>query len=205
MLAIVNSPFYWPFFLTKLMDACSREHSSLLLLGQQAPQAKIVNHILNLLNLVLDAIAALTQRVVLQVQNLEPSVHLLNKLSNLHRPAVVAQRNRIPRQTRQLVEQRNQTLQVLLDGEVESVAVLEVRRHGQDAAHVVEGEKLAARGVHAAQVAAEQDAEDDSLHFAGPGVAVLVVGVLGGGGGEGLDGGDFFVDAFTGSGQDVGH
>ena len=57
----------------------------------------------------------------------------------------------------------------------------------------------------AAQVAAEQDAEDDSLHFAGPGVAVLVVGVLGGGGGEGLDGGDFFVDAFTGSGQDVGH
>ena len=182
------------------MLACWREHSSLLLLREQAPQAKIVNHILNLLNLVLDAIAALTQRIVLQVQNLEPSMHLLNELGNLHRPAVITKSNRIPRQTRQLVEQRNQTLQVLLDGEVESVAVLEVRRHGQDAAHVVERQQLAARGVHSAQVAAEQDAEDDSLHFARPGVAVLVVGVFGGGGGEGLDGGDFFVDALAGGG-----
>jgi hypothetical protein len=28
------------------------------------------------------------------------------------------------------------------------------------------------------------------LHFARPGVGVLVVGIFGGGGGEGLDGGD---------------
>ena len=187
------------------MGACRREHSSLLLLGEQAPQAEIVNHILNLLDLVLDAIATLAQRVVLQVQDLEPSVHLLDELGNLHRPPVITESDRIPRETRQLVQQRDQALQVLFDGEVESVAVLEVRRHGQDAAHIVERQKLAARGVHAAQVAAEEDAEDYSLHFAAPGVAVLVVGVLGGGGGEGLDGGDFLVDALACGGQDVGH
>jgi len=38
------------------------------------------------------------------------------------------------------------------------------------------------------------------LHFARPGVAVFVVGVFGGGGGEGLDGGDFFGDALAGGG-----
>lgn len=182
------------------MGACDPEDNLLLLLREQASEAKIVHHILNLLNLVLDTIAALPQRIVLQVQNLEPSMHLLNKLRDLHRPPVIAQGHRVPRQTRQFVQQRNQTLQVLLDGEVESVAVFEVRRHGQDAAHVLERQQLAARGVHAAQVAGEQDAEDEALHFARPGVRVLVVGVLGGGGGEGLDGGDFFGDAFTGGG-----
>ena len=132
-------------------------------------------------------------------------MHLLDKLGNLHRPSVIAQRHRISRQSRQLVEQRNHALQVLLDGEVESVAVFQIRGDVQDAADVVERQQLAARGVHAAKVAAEQDAEGDALHFASPGMVVLVVGILRGGLGEGLHGGDFLVDAFAGGGENGGN
>jgi hypothetical protein len=171
-----------------------------LLLRQQTPQAEVVNHILNLLDLVLDAIAALPQRIVLQVKNLEPSMHVLDELGNLHRPPVVAESDRVPGQARQLVEQRDQRLQVLLDGEVESVAVLEVGGHAEHARDVVERQQLAARRVHAAQVAAQQDAGHAALHLARPLVAVLVVRVLRGRLGKEPDRGDFLVDAFAGCG-----
>ena len=176
----------------------------LLLLGQQTSQAEIVDNVFNFLDLVLDAIATLSQRIILQVQDLEAGVHILDELGNLHRPPVISQCDRVPRKTRQLVEQRDQTLKVLLDGEVESIAILKIDRHAKDAAHVVQSQQLAAGGVHAAEVAAEQNAEHSSLHFAGPGVAVLVVGVLRSGLGKSLNGSDLFVNALASSDQDIG-
>lgn len=131
-------------------------------------------------------------------------MYFLDELGNLHRPSVVSQSDRVPRQTRELVEQRDQALEVLLDGKVERITVLEVGGHVQDAAHVVEGQQLAAGSVHATEVAAEEDAEDCALHLAGPRVAVLVVRVLRGGFGEGLDGGDLLVDTLASGGQDIG-
>jgi hypothetical protein len=129
-------------------------HVACLLLGQQASQAEVIDHVLDLLDLVLHTVTALAQRVVLQVQNLEASVHFLNELGNLHRAPVISQSDRVSRQTRQLVEQRDQALEVLLDSEVESIAVLEIGGNVQNAAHVVQSQQLAAGGVHAAEVAA---------------------------------------------------
>jgi hypothetical protein len=208
----VHTPFGRPFLHLQhhrrshanVKPATAINQSTNLLLRQQTSQAEIVDHILDLLDLVLDTIAPLPQRIVLQVQDLESSVHILDELGNLHRPPVVAESDRVPGQTRQLVEQRDQGLQVLLDGEVESVAVLEVGGHAEHARHVFERQQLAALRVHAAQVAAQQDAGDAALHVARPRVAVLVVWVLRGHAGEGLDRGDFFADAFAGCGQDFG-
>ena len=49
----------------------------------QIPQREIIDNILNLLYIVLDAIASPSQRIVLQVQDLETSVEVLDKLANL--------------------------------------------------------------------------------------------------------------------------
>lgn len=87
-------------------------------------------------------------------------MHILDKPRNLYRPSIIPQRDRIPGQPRQLIQQRNQTLQVLLDGEVEGIAILEIHGHAEEFSHLLESEELAAGGVEAAQVAAEEDAED---------------------------------------------
>lgn len=134
--------------------------STTLLLRQQPPQTKIINHILDLLNLILNPIAPLPERIILEIQNLKPGMHILDKPRNLYRPSIIPQRDRIPGQPRQLIQQRNQTLQVLLDGEVEGIAILEIHGHAEEFSHLLESEELAAGGVEAAQVAAEEDAED---------------------------------------------
>jgi hypothetical protein len=49
----------------------------------QIPQREIIDNILNLLDIVLDAIASPSQRIVLQVQDLETSMEILYKLANM--------------------------------------------------------------------------------------------------------------------------
>ena len=60
------------------LHSCQR-----LLVLDQAAQADVVHHILHLLDPVLDPIASLPQRVVLEVQDLEPGVDVLDELRNL--------------------------------------------------------------------------------------------------------------------------
>lgn len=62
----------------------------LLILRQQTPQTKIVHHILDLLDAVLNPVTALPQRVVLEVEDLEAGVHVFDELRDLQRAAVVA-------------------------------------------------------------------------------------------------------------------
>ena len=62
----------------------------LLLLPHQPPQTKIIHHILDILDAILDAIAALAQDIVLEVQNLESGVHVFDELADLQWAAVVA-------------------------------------------------------------------------------------------------------------------
>lgn len=65
--------------------------------GQQPPQTQIINHILHLLNPILYPITPLPQTIILQIQNLEPRMHILNKLSNLLRSLIIPKRDTIPR------------------------------------------------------------------------------------------------------------
>lgn len=64
--------------------------STLLLLWHQSSQTEIVDHILNLLDTVLDAIRPLTKRIVLEVQNLEAGMDMLDEFGNRDWARVIA-------------------------------------------------------------------------------------------------------------------
>ena len=59
----------------------------------QIPQRKIVDNILNLLHIVLNAIASPSQRIVLEIQDLETSMEVLHELADLQRSLVVSEGN----------------------------------------------------------------------------------------------------------------
>ena len=61
-----------------------------ILILSQAAQANVVNHVLDLFDAILDPVAPLPQRVVLEVQDLEAGVHVFDELRDLQRTAVVA-------------------------------------------------------------------------------------------------------------------
>lgn len=52
-------------------------------LWNQIPQGQIIDDILDLLDIVLDAIAPPSQRIILQVQDLEAGVDILDELADL--------------------------------------------------------------------------------------------------------------------------
>lgn len=95
----------------------------------KVPQGKVIHDILNLLHAVLDTIAAAPQGVVLQIQDLEAGVHVLNELTDLEGPLIIAQGNRVDGQSRKLFYERDQGLEVLLNGDMECVLVLEINRN----------------------------------------------------------------------------
>jgi hypothetical protein len=112
------------------------------LLRQQVPQREIVHYILHVLDPVLEPIAAAAQAVVLEVEDLESRKQVLDKLVDENGTLIVTERDgvagkarlgllacrRLPRFgfTYQLFDQRDERLQVLLECEVELVALLEV-------------------------------------------------------------------------------
>jgi hypothetical protein len=61
------------------------------LLRQQAPQTQIIYHILHLAHLVLNTITPLPQNIILQIQNLEPGMHVLDEPANSQWTAEVPQ------------------------------------------------------------------------------------------------------------------
>jgi hypothetical protein len=122
-----------------------------LILGQQASQAEVVHHVLDFLDAVLDAVAALAQTVVLEVQDLEAGKDVFDELGDLRWPAVVAEGDGVAGETGlwsmlvklvdgkrrgrggnsvayQFVDEGDEGLEVLFDGQVEGVAVFEVGR-----------------------------------------------------------------------------
>lgn len=74
-----------------------RRSSKPSVLRQQATKTKIVHHVLHLLHAVLNTIAPLPQGVVLQVEDLEPSMDVLDELCDLQWAAVVTQSDRVAR------------------------------------------------------------------------------------------------------------
>lgn len=64
-----------------------------LVLREQSTQAQVIDHVLNLLDAVLDTITPLSQCIVLEIEYLEAGMDVLDKLSNLQRSSVVAERH----------------------------------------------------------------------------------------------------------------
>lgn len=117
----------------------------LLLFGQQIPQRKIIDDILHILDPVLEPVTPTAQAVVLQVQDLEASKQILDKLIDQQRALVVTKSDGVACKTRlcnrqrscaklgvrfahQLFHERDEGLQVLLEREVKLVALLQVDR-----------------------------------------------------------------------------
>lgn len=68
------------------------------LLGQPADR-EVVNHLLDLLHVVLEAVVALPQGVVLQVEQAEARVQLVDEVGDSERAGVVSCRHAVHRQT----------------------------------------------------------------------------------------------------------
>lgn len=62
-----------------------------LSLRNQSSQTQIINHFLNLLNLILNPITPASQTIILQVQNLEAPMQLI------HKPAYLQRSREIPK------------------------------------------------------------------------------------------------------------
>jgi len=101
---------------------------TLACLLDEPTKAQIVDNILNPLDVILDGIGSLAEDVVLEVEKLEPSKEILDEPADNERKLKISVGNSVGSQTGQLVGEVRQRQEVLLDGEVESVTVLEVCR-----------------------------------------------------------------------------
>jgi hypothetical protein len=61
----------------------------------QIPQGQVVHHILDILELILEAIGSLSQSVVLQVQHLEAGVQVPDETTDTTRTSKVSVNNRV--------------------------------------------------------------------------------------------------------------
>ena len=64
----------------RILNLLSSRNASL---WYQIPQREIVHNILNLLDVILDAVASPSQRIVLEIQDLETGVEVLDELADL--------------------------------------------------------------------------------------------------------------------------
>lgn len=92
----------------------------------QTTQAQVIDDVLNPLDVILDGIRALAQNVVLEVQQLEPGEQILDEPANNEGQLKVAVGDGVGGQTGELISQVRQGEEVLFDGEVEGITVLQV-------------------------------------------------------------------------------
>lgn len=140
--------------------------------------------------MVLYAVRLPAQQVILEVEQLESGVDVLDEVADLNSKLVVAQGDRVDSQAGQFIRQAGDGQQILLDGDVEFVTVLEVYgnwekvlvpscfRPGEKVAptleelsDLLEGQKpsnLALANQAAAQPAIKEHRKDSILYRLGP-------------------------------------
>lgn len=105
----------------------------------QSSQTQIIDDILDPLDIILDGIGPLPQDVVLEVEQLEAGKQVLDEGADGQRQLKVAEGDGVGGQAGELRRHLGQREEVLLDGDVEGVAVLEVGGHGEERADLLEG------------------------------------------------------------------
>lgn len=68
-------------------DSASRRY---LPFGHKVSQREVVDHVLNLLHVILDAIASPPKRVVFQIEDLESRMKILNEAANFQWPLIIS-------------------------------------------------------------------------------------------------------------------
>lgn len=107
---------------------CASSRSSFLF-RYQPSQTEVVHDILHLFDAVLDPVRPSSEDVVLEIQQLKPSVDIFDELGDLQRSRVVSQGDRIRRQAREFFDGGGQGEKVVFDRDVELIFVFEVDRH----------------------------------------------------------------------------
>lgn len=133
--------------------------------------------------MILDSVHTLAHNVILKVQQLEAREKVLYELADLQCQRHVAHGDRVHGEPAELIGDIGERQQILFDGDVEGVAVLDVDGHSQNLADLLDREEateFAGAGLRAqaAEPGCEEDAGDHVLDAAGPSVIVLVVRVL---------------------------
>lgn len=126
----------------------------------QAAQAQVVDDILDPLDVVLDGVGPLAKDVVLEVKELEPGEEVLDEGADSERQLKVAHGHGVGGEAGQLVSDVGEGEEVLLEGDVEGVAVLEVGGHLEYGPDLLEGEEAAQGGGADRGEAAEPGGED---------------------------------------------
>lgn len=149
--------------------------------GDQPAQAQVVDDVLDPLDVVLDGVGPLAENVILEVEQLESGKEVLEEGADGQRQGKVAESDGVCGEAAELLRQVRHGEQVLLDGEVEGVAVLDVGGHGKDGADLLESEELAnlggdgggaagrgGEGGEAAEPGGVEDGANGVLHGARP-------------------------------------
>lgn len=134
----IRKPTGTPFFGCSPLLRCL--HLSIAALRRpldQPPKGKVVHYVLDPLDIVLDGVGPLPQDVVLEVEELEAGEQVLDEGADDERQLEVAERDGVGGEAGQLLGQLGEGEEVLLEGEVEGVAVLEVGRDAEDGAKLV--------------------------------------------------------------------
>jgi hypothetical protein len=95
-------------------------------LGNQVPKRQVVDNILHLLDVILDAVDLPAYDVVLQVQQLEPGEQVLDELADANRKFDISQGDRVHGQAAELLGEVGHGENVFLNGNVKGVSVFEV-------------------------------------------------------------------------------
>lgn len=95
-------------------------------LGHHAPEAEVVDDILDTLDVVLDAVDALPQGVVLEVEDLEPGEDVADETCDADGQRRVAEGDGVGREAGEFLCQVDEGEEVLFDRDVEAVLVLEI-------------------------------------------------------------------------------
>ncbi len=83
------------FALIYLDTVCHSASRLYLPIGHKVSQRQVVDHILNLLHIILNAIASPPKRVIFQIENLEAGVEILDEPADLQWPLIIAKCHRV--------------------------------------------------------------------------------------------------------------
>lgn len=92
----------------------------------QAPKAQIIHNVLNPLDLVLYAVCALANNIVLEVEQLEPRKEVLDEGADGEGELEVPQGDGVCGEAGEVLGEVDEGEEVFFDGDVEGVAVFEV-------------------------------------------------------------------------------
>lgn len=103
----------------------------------QPSERKVIHNVLDPLHVILDSVSPLPQDVVLEVQQLEPGEEVLDKGADDEGQVEIAEGDGVGGQAGEFLGELGEGEEILLEGEVEGVAVFDVSGDAEDGTDLV--------------------------------------------------------------------